>query len=315
MKTLPTCVVASLLVAAAGAPAPADAAKPEAAAKPEDAARVLILGKDDKTPTDFIARQGPRGIIQSIARFREALPEGFKAKIVIGKFFNPNWGKFDDTIRVMTPLDPNGDPHGVELHFRPKRRGCVRQVTYRHGVQHGEERKYGVHGQRSRRYLRSISPWKNGELHGVVKILNPDGNVVGETPYVHGKQHGISKSYDSDGELIRTVHYKDGLRHGVALTRWPTTKNKKSEIPYRNGKVHGVVRLYYDSGKLHREVRLWQGKYHGTEKLWDEEGKLRKTQYWLNDEKVDKVRFERDYAVPPKGAATRPAKAKGGTSS
>ena len=289
------------------APCLATAAAPHADRDQPKGPRVLLLGKKDKTPTDFSTRQGPQGIIRQIDRFRAKLPDGYKARIVLGKFFNMNYGKHDDVIKLLTPLDANGKPDGVAHHYDTQLEGgrLARGVTYKAGLRHGSETLYGqVRGGGP--YARRVVPWVRGKVEGTMKTFFPDGKVMSAATYVGGVLNGLSRSFDRTGFVVRSVEYRKGKRHGTLTEHWPRTKKLRKVIPYKAGKMHGVVRLYHENGKPKRLVRAWEEKFHGIDKQWYEDGTLRKATWWILDEEVGKEKFDRLYRDPP-APATKPA--------
>jgi len=302
MKRLSRFAAAAVALAAFAGAGPAQQA-------PDKGPRVLILDENAKTPQDFQHRQGPRGIVGLIDRFRKGLPKGYKARIVMSKFYNANYGKFDDMVVSMTPLDPAGKSDGVEQHFDAAS-GLVRTATYKKGVQDGEEKFY-ERGPRWTPYVKKVVPWKEGRTDGVVRTYYPGGKLMAESPYVQGKLEGLSKSYNEDGFVTRSVIYKGGKKHGMMTEHWSRTRKCKSRIPYEMGKVHGTARQYHENGKRKKEVQLWEGKYHGIEKVYHEDGEVRSVRYWILDDDVSKAEFEKTYRVPPvprkKPPTTKPA--------
>jgi len=265
------------------------------------ASKTLILARGDAAPEPFTRR---------IDAFRKDLPAGHKVKVVIGSFFRGQVG-MQRQIKSLTPLDPDGRADGEELHFGPLWGHPIHSVTYRKGVKDGPEKLYRDTAGPGRRYVYKLTPWKDGKIHGVVRLFYPAGKAMMETPYVNGKREGVSKSFEPDGFMKRSVTYKNDERCGEAVEYWPTTKKLKKVITYRSGVAHGPARQYYDSGKLKMEVPLWEDEFHGIQKHYDEDGKLRKTVYWILDEEVSKEQFEKRFRVPPipttrKAPTTRP---------
>jgi len=264
----------------------------------------LLLDRSAKAPKKFA---------RLIDGFRKNLPEGHKVKVVLAKFHDMSAG-MRELVLSMTPLDAGGKIDGEEFHFAPLRsRNPVRTVTYRKGVREGEERFYES-GYGRKRYVRKIVPWKGGKMHGVVKTFYGPGRLVAESPYVEGELEGMGKSYDYKGFLLRSVPYKKGKPHGMKTEYWPGTKKIKNRIPYEKGKVHGLVRQYHENGKRKGEIPAWEGKFHGIERRYDEDGELRRTYYWILDDKVSKAEFDRRYRAVPvattrKSPTTRPAEA------
>lgn len=251
--------------------------------------RLILLEPGDPTPTDFHHRQGPRGIIRRIDTFRKKLPEEHKAKIVVEKFFNMNYGKVDDRIARMVPLDEKDRRDGTELIFRKGR--LHREVPWVEGVRHGTETVYGT---RRRKPAKTV-PWKKGKVHGEVKTYYPDGKVMSEASYVDGKLQGLSKSYSPEGKVIKVVPYRNGKRHGTMVDYWPKTGKKKKIVPCVEGKVEGTAKLYYEDGTLKAEIPFRNDSRHGIEKTYDEDGKLERRRYWLDGELVPEGVFEEKY--------------------
>lgn len=254
----------------------------------------FILAPDDEAKPEKFARR--------IDQFRKEMDEPRRVKVVVGTFFNQNYATRDEMIAALVPLDEKGRPHGEAQYYGDDARPA-RRVTYRHGVRHGPETEVGREtGWRS--YDRKVTPYRDGTIHGTVKIYYPDGKLQTEIPYVDGVQEGVSRTYARDGTVLREVTLKDDERHGKLVERWPTTKELRRVIPYRNGEVHGLVRQFYDSGRIRREIECRDGDFHGREVRYDEEGEVIKTRWWFRDDVVDgKAEFERR----TREATTRPA--------
>ncbi|HUU59665.1 MAG TPA: hypothetical protein VMZ50_08980 [Phycisphaerae bacterium] len=274
------------------------------------ASKTLILARGDAAPEPFAHR---------IAAFAKDLPADHKVKVVIGSFYRGQVG-MQQQIKSLTPLDSDGRPDGEELQFGPLWGHPIHSVTYRKGVKHGPEKAYRDSPRApGRRYVYKLTPWKDGKIHGVVRLSYPTGEAMMETPHANGKREGVSRSFEPDGFMKRSVTYKNDQRCGEAVEYWPTTKKLKKVITYKDGLSHGPARQYYDSGKLKMEVPLWEDEFHGVQKHYDEDGKLRKTTYWILDEEVSEEQFEKRFRVPPipttrkapttqKSAETKPVK-------
>ncbi len=253
----------------------------------------FILAPDDEAKPEKFTRR--------IDQFRKEMDEPRRVKVVIGTFFNQNYATRDEMIAALIPLDEKGRPHGVAHYFGGDTR-LERRVTWRHGVRHGPEvelaRETGW-----RPYDRKVTPYREGTIHGTVKIYYPDGKLQTEIPYVDGVQEGVSRTYARDGTVLRQVTFKGDERHGEMVERWPTTKELRRVIPYRDGEVHGLVRQYYDSGRIRREIQCRDGDFHGKEVQYDEEGEVIKTRWWFRDDVVD---GKAEFARRTREAATRP---------
>lgn len=111
-----------------------------------------------------------------------------------------------------------------------------------------------------------ITPYANGEIHGVRKTFFPGGlpNTVEE--WVHGQQEGT------------TVIHVNG--------------EKVAEVPYVKGSKHGIERRYRDGKALAEEVSWKMGVQHGPRKLIvsDTETKI---EWYQQGELVSRPTYER----------------------
>ena len=99
-----------------------------------------------------------------------------------------------------------------------------------------------------------------------VKKTYYEGHLVEES-YKNGQKHGMSKSYNHLGEL-------------------------ESEIPYIKGKGHGKCKIYYaESGKLRQEYSMHHGKEVGTSKMYYENGNIRYTTTYKENNVTEKKRY------------------------
>ncbi len=260
---------------------------------------VFVLSRGDKPPEAHARR---------INEALEELPEGRRLEVVVMKFHDPSKG-MREMVASLAQIDKEGKPHGLRVEYRPLSSNPVHSIEYKHGVRHGEETFYAT-DPNGKHYVRKLVPWRDGKVHGTMRMWYARDQLMSEAPYENGELSGVSKSYDYDGDVTREVAYKDGKRHGMMIEHWARTGKLKSEIPYRMGKVHGVAKQYYDTGKLKRESPCWEDRFHGVQTLYHESGEVRSKTYWILDEKVSAERFEKEYKVPPEPEsrpATQPA--------
>lgn len=260
-----------------------------------DVPRTIVLGTNEKTPTNFQHRTGTRGIVNEINKFKKQLPDEHKAKIYIEKFMNQNYGKYDDRISRIVTIGPEGKRDGIEKIYKGWHESSVvaRIIQWEDGVRHGNEEI--IDRSEEGRYVRKTIPWKDGRIEGTVKTYYPDGEVMSAAPYVDGKQEGVTKMWSDEGKLIQVIPYKNGKRHGTLEEYWAETGQKKKVVPCENGKVNGTVRLYYRDGTLRAEMPFQKDSLHGIEKRYDEEGDLERKRYWLDGERVPEGVFRDRY--------------------
>lgn len=263
-----------------------DAQQSKGEEKNQDGDRVIVLEKGDEVPTNFKARVSPRGIIKAIKDFTEDMPESHTAKIYVTKVLNQNYGEYDDALKRMVMLNPDGEKDGEEWMYdaKPESVRLLRTIPWKHGVKNGEEKLYGESNNES--YLKKTRTWKDGDIEGTVKVYYPDEEVMTEIPYKEGKQNGKSKSYTPDGKVKKVVPYKNGKRHGKVVEYWPGTDQKKKVVPCKDGEVNGEVQMYYEDGQLKAKMPFKEDSLHGVEIRYDEDGKEETKRYWHEGEAV-----------------------------
>jgi antitoxin component YwqK of YwqJK toxin-antitoxin module len=245
---------------------------------------VVIAASADDVP----ARIRPR-----VAAYIGTLPEGHRAKVTIGQFFDSgrdvSSNQMEPYIYSLVPVNPKGREDGDEDFTRPDSSAPHRVVPWKDGKREGVEKHFEGWG-RDRRVVAEI-PWANDEVEGVRRTFHANGQLRSETPYRGGVPHGPSRTYDADGNVTRESVMSKGMRDGTLTDYWPGSGQVKRVIEYRDGKVHGVTREYYRHGRLKREIPFRDDMMHGEEKQYDAEGKLERTRYWRDGDPISQAEF------------------------
>jgi antitoxin component YwqK of YwqJK toxin-antitoxin module len=98
--------------------------------------------------------------------------------------------------------------HGASTSFSQKDYKLTEQGEYKRGEKDGEWVAYHPGG----RMAAVISEYKEGELHGTMKIFNNRGKVLQEMGYKDGLKHGKFTIYDKRGKVINELRYSEGMR-------------------------------------------------------------------------------------------------------
>jgi len=110
----------------------------------------------------------------------------------------------EGNVTAETPF-VDGEPHGKAKTFDA--RGRVVQVThYRSGERHGDRIDYWPSTGEPRRVI----PYKDGDLHGVIREYYLNGNKKRELPTKDGDFHGVEKVYNGEGELETQRYWVNG---------------------------------------------------------------------------------------------------------
>ena len=104
----------------------------------------------------------------------------------------------------------------------------------------------------------------------------------------HGKMHGEVKRFAETGEPLSIETYSDDAKHG--LSTYFQNGTKYLELSYVHGMRDGAERHYVDGETLVEET-FWEGNMkHGPSRVFYDG--LAKTQWFYNNSKVSKVKFE-----------------------
>jgi hypothetical protein len=140
--------------------------------------------------------------------------------------------------------------------------------------------------------LQIETPIRNGKKHGRVYIWNETGALESVEPFVDGKRHGLAKQYGRKGNVIRTYRFVHGT--GYDIWRWEREDGSTyiSEVfSARDGALDGYEWwLKEDQQSVWHERHWHQGKFHGIERMWNEQGRLKRgfPKYWIQGQAVRK---------------------------
>ena len=259
-------------------------------AKPED--RTYTVTAASELATLGITGHGARNVVKAVQEALKGKPEGTKARVSIGVGTEGSvrWTYFYP--RSVVTLDNQGRPDGVEflavnLVMTVGRIVVHRLIPWKNGIKQGLEKEYA--GKR----LRAEVPWVKGKMHGPQKTFFRNGKVRSETVYVNGIANGPTRLWDENGSLTSEGDMKDGKLDGRFVEYWPGTEQPKRTIHYRMGVTHGPVTDFYRSGKLKRKRAFKNEAAHGEDLLYNEDGTIAQTRYWLEGDPVTKEEFEK----------------------
>lgn len=228
-------------------------------------------------------RGRPFGYLQKEIPWVEGSVQGLR------RVFHPTGAVLAET-RIV-----DGQATGVSKRFDAEGR-LVRTTPYQDGLPHGTAVEY--YPRRPRRVI----PLRDGALEGVIIDYNWHGRIVDKTPYQDGvdldmipleagrEGDGITRSVgddgtlvtwrDAEGRVLQTAEYRDGRPDGRCIRYWP--RRRQRTIPYRSGLIDGVVVDYWPNGERQRERPFVEDVLHGTERHFDRNGKLLRSQEWVD---------------------------------
>lgn len=150
------------------------------------------------------------------------------------------------------------------------------------------------------------TPLKDGLKHGREYTWNENGTLESVEPYFEGKMHGLAKQYGRSGKVIGTYR----CVHGTGFDIWRGEREDGSIViseihSLRDGIPDGYEWwLREDQHSLWHECHWQQGTLHGIERMWNNEGRLRRgyPKYWIRGQAVSK----RVYLKTAQGDKTLP---------
>ncbi|MFH1825249.1 MAG: hypothetical protein ABH873_08535 [Candidatus Firestonebacteria bacterium] len=87
---------------------------------------------------------------------------------------------------------------------------------------------------------------------GIAIEYRKNGKIREERSYKNGELNGLSKQYDINGNKTIEGIFKDGK---LELTRKYDTEGKpRLESNYKNNRLNGATKKYYDNGKVIEEI-------------------------------------------------------------
>lgn len=135
--------------------------------------------------------------------------------------------------------------------------------------------------------LFSITHFKSGKEHGMVKHFHEDGSLWRTENFDNGKRIGVRTEYNKDGTLFVECHYEDGSKHGEHREFYPEG-TRRYFCNFVKGKKDGPDTAWHKNGSLHWTGNYERGKKKGTFNYFDSTCTLLKTEdFDLQAAKID----------------------------
>ena len=121
--------------------------------------------------------------------------------------------------------------------------------------------------------IKSVTPYRDDQIHGVYVKYWPNGKKSEETTYYDGLKDGANFLYWDNGQIREQGHYQRGRKHGLSQT-FSNSGTLLASLPYQRGRLSGYYVSYHTNGNMQ-----WEGTYDGGLKdgVW--------TNYFRNGEK------------------------------
>ena len=124
-----------------------------------------------------------------------------------------------------------------------------------------------------------ISPFKEGQVHGIEIFLDSTENVVRETEFVQGVKHGQQIIYDANGSTTEIKQFKNGR----PTTVFSRSTNATLVDGFYNGKN---IQLAPDGKSVYWEGEYWMGYLVGNNIRYKEDGSYSIISYYPTDHQI-----------------------------
>lgn len=103
---------------------------------------------------------------------------------------------------------------------------------------------------------------------GINSLVSYDqsGQIRRITPYMNGQKHGIEQKFDASGNLTAEINYQNGLKNGTATGFFPS-KEKAFQKQYVNGKAEGELVCYFPTGEVAARFQYKNGLKEGSAQI------------------------------------------------
>lgn len=116
------------------------------------------------------------------------------------------------------------------------------------------------------------------EGHGMRAVFGKDA-VIELQEYNNGQLEGVVKILDRFGRVCSLYHAKNQCKHGEEVCfydapRFKQTLSPKISINWYDGKIQGVTRTWYDNGTQESQREMSNNKKNGHSSAWFRDGSL-----------------------------------------
>jgi len=118
------------------------------------------------------------------------------------------------------------------------------------------------------------------DYSGVWKTWNENGDLIISAEYVNGVGHGWIRNWTpEDGKLVFESYRSYGEFHGPWKS-WYKNGKLRNLYYFKNGVPDGICKEWYDNGTPCRIRRMVNGFSVGLHKLFFEDGRVERIEFW-----------------------------------
>ena len=121
--------------------------------------------------------------------------------------------------------------------------------------------------------VKSITNYKDDQLHGLIIKYWSNGHLKSEEEFRNNIPHGYFNDYYRTGDRNRNGNYNRGQKNGEFKKYWPNGE-LRTQSSFENDIEHGKTIEYYKDGTLKREIPYDQGVVKGDVRMYSKKGEL-----------------------------------------
>lgn len=195
-----------------------------------------------------------------------------------------SWKKYEKGVLVYEGQFVNDVPQGTFKYYYPN--GKLKTVSeFITGVSRVNVTTYHENGN-----MASKGTFINQQKDGLWQYFSEKNVLLSEENYKLGKKHGKFVTYSLDGSKLKEEQYANDQLNGECKSYY-----EKEELftvsHYINGKLNGEWVTYYPGGVVSQKGIYYDGLRTGTWEIFDEQGKIRRTEEFSAGQQLKKYMF------------------------
>ncbi len=132
---------------------------------------------------------------------------------------------------------------------------------------------------------------------GIINEYYSDKKLKTKSQYFEGRREGYYKGWYTNGNKWFERTYKKGIKRGIHLG-WYENEVKMFVYHFnKNGEYHGEIKEWYSNKQLLKVFNYVDGKEEGSQKMWQENGKIRANFVVKNGERFGLIGLKKCYSV------------------
>lgn len=177
----------------------------------------------------------------------------------------------------------------------------LQKTHFSQGILHGESLRYWMPDVLASREFFKEGKLASGQyydIHGgkMAEIEGGTGTravfskdyIMEYHEYRDGELHGKVRVYSKEGQLIRDYHVKKGKRDGVETFYFETISpgQPKLALEWRENKIQGSVKTWYPNGTQESQREFSRNQKNGLAMAWYQDGNIMLIEEYKNDKLV-----------------------------